>query len=388
MKRIKKLLADMDKPLLVLTIFMIGYGLLNIVTASSREAVSQDVPLYYYFFRQSEMLFVAFIGSLFILNISTKKYDKWSILAYTLILGILFYLTFSGDAHRGSKNWIKIAGVKFQPSEFAKPVMIVCTAILFELFYRKLRTKGINHYNMIGIILLVGCAFPLIVILQKDLGTAFILLITFGVMFLASPILKIDKFRTIIAVLITMVIGVLGLMATGHKVFTEEQLSRFNFFNPCSNYEDGGYQVCNGMIAINDGGLLGLGIGKSKQKYSYIPEPHTDSVFSIIMEEYGLIFSSILLFMYAIILYRILMISSKATTIRGRYMCLGVGTYLFLHILVNLGGLFGLVPLTGVPLPFLSYGGSFTISLICSISLVQRVNIETKNEKIKIKGGI
>lgn len=384
MKKVKQILQDMDKPLLIFTIFMIGYGLLNIVTASSREAVSQDVTLYHYFYRQSQMLIVAAIGSLFILNIPTKKYDKWGALAYLIILGVLVYLTFSGDAHRGSKNWIKIAGIKFQPSEFAKPVMIVCVSILFERFYKFLRTKNVNHYNIIAFILVIGCLFPFIVVLQKDLGTAFILLVTFGILFITSPILKIDKFRTIVALVITFLAGIVILLLSGHKLFTAEQLDRFHFFNPCSNYEDGGYQVCNGMIAIHDGGLFGLGIGKSKQKYSYIPEPHTDSVFAIIMEEYGLLFSTILFLVYLIILYRILWISSQASTIRGRYICLGVGTYLFMHILVNLGGLFGLLPLTGVPLPFLSYGGSFTISLICSLAIVQRVHIETRNEKIKI----
>lgn len=384
MKKIQKLFKDMDKPLLALTIFMIGYGLLNIVTASSREAINQEVTLYHYFYRQSEMLFIAFMGSFILILFSTKKYDKWALLAYVIILGILGYLYMSGQAHRGSKNWISLGGIRFQPSEFAKPVMIVCVSILFEKFYRKLRTKDINHYDLIAVIMVVGCMFPLIVFLQKDLGTGMILLGIFAVLFLASPILKLEKFRTIVALGIVSIIAVLGLMVSGKKLLTEEQISRFDFFNPCSNYEDGGYQVCNGMIAINDGGLFGLGIGKSKQKYSYIPEPHTDSVFAIIMEEYGLIFCSILFLIYCTILYRIFLIASKATTIRGKYMCLGIGTYIFLHILFNLGGLFGILPLTGVPLPFLSYGGSFTISLICSLAIVQRVNIETRNQKIKV----
>ena len=300
MKKIKNLIRGMDKPLLVFTIFMIGYGLLNIVTASSREAVSQDVALYHYFYKQGKMLLVAFFGALIILNVPTKKYDKWCIPSYFFILSVLAYLTYSGDLHRGSKNWIQLAGITFQPSEFAKPVMIVCISVLFDKFYKFLRTKNLNHYNIISLILVVGCLFPFIVILQKDLGTAFILLGTFGVLFLTSPILKIDKFRTIVFMFIICMIGCMGYLLTGHKLFTEEQLDRFNFFNPCSNYENGGYQVCNGMIAINDGGLFGLGIGKSKQKYSYIPEPHTDSVFAIIMEEYGLIFSCILLFIYFI----------------------------------------------------------------------------------------
>ena len=165
-------------------------------------------------------------------------------------------------------------------------------------------------------------------------------------------------------------------------------MARFDFFNPCSKYEKGGYQVCNGFIAFNDGGLWGLGIGKSKQKYSYIPEPHTDSVFAIIGEEWGFLKSTFIFIVYAYILKRILDLSAKASRVRGKFICLGVATYIFSHILINLGGLFGVIPLTGVPLPFLSYGGSFAISLIGSLGLVQRVHIETKNQKINVGGRI
>lgn len=374
----------MDKPLLFLTLFMIGYGLLNIVTASSREAVNQDVPLYHYFYRQSEMLAIALFLSMFIISLNTRKYKWLSLISFVIIFAILGYLFLNGSTHRGSKNWIEIMGVRFQPSEFAKPVLIVCVSLLFEKFYYRFRDKQNNHYDVIISILFVGCIFPFIVFLQKDFGTGIILFGIFGILFLSSPILKIDKLKTIVIVLLLSLFGILFSKATGKSILTEEQKDRFNFFNPCSNYEQGGYQVCNGMIAINDGGLFGVGIGKSKQKYSYIPEPHTDSVFSIIMEEYGLLFCTILFVIYILILQRILMISSKATTLRGRYITLGVAIYIFLHILINLGGLFGLMPLTGVPLPFLSYGGSFTISLICSLALVQRINIENRNEKIKI----
>ena len=205
-------------------------------------------------------------------------------------------------------------------------------------------------------------------------------------MFLASPILKTDKFKTIILMIGLLIAGLLVIYMVRGYILNDARKSRFtSFLDPCGNYENGGYQVCNSYIAINDGGIFGLGIGKSKQKYSYIPEPHTDSAFAIIAEEYG-IYRTVFIFIgYIIILQRILSISSKASTLRGRYICLGVSSYIFAHIFINLGGMFGLIPLTGVPLPFLSYGGSFTLSLIASLTLVQRVNIETKNQKIKIK---
>ena len=128
-----------------------------------------------------------------------------------------------------------------------------------------------------------------------------------------------------------------------------------------------------------------FGIGKSKQKYSYISEPHTDSIFAIFVEEWGFIAAIFIFICYALVLGRVLTISSRAKTIRGRYITLGIAVYIFMHIFLNLGGLFGLIPLTGVPLPFLSYGGSFTICLMCSLTIVQRVCIETKELTAKEK---
>lgn len=378
MRTLYRAFKNCDKVLLFFTIVLISYGLLNIVTASSRQAVTQDVPLYHYFYQQSKMILLGGFVSLFIFCVDTKHYKHFMWFFYGVILFFLIVLLVKGSSHRGSINWLKIGPITFQPSEFAKPVLIASLSILLERFYAFFRRKDISHVVLIIIVLLVGVLIPGIVVYQKDFGTAMILIGIFGVLFLASPILRIEKLRTILIVLGVGTIGILGLLATGHELLTEEQKSRFDFYNPCSNYEDGGYQICNGFIAIHDGGLFGLGIGKSKQKYSYIPEPHTDSVFAIIVEEYGLLFSLGILMVFLIILYRILRISALSNTLRGRYISLGVATYMFLHILINLGGLFGVMPLTGVPLPFLSYGGSFTISLICAISMVQRVHIEMK----------
>ena len=384
-KSFRRNLKDLDKPLLIITVGLFIFGLLNIVTASSSESVTRyNTSLYYYFFQQLKMLGIGLLLSLFIINIDTKKYRFFAPLAFFTILALLIYLLLAGSDTRGSRNWLNIFGFTFQPSEFAKPIIIVCLGLLFETFYKKLRNKKIKHYDMIGIILFVGLLIPVIVFLQKDFGTMLILTCIFIVMFLASPIYRIEKVKTILFLIGLAFVGGLIMINQKGYILNETQMNRFNFFNPCERYETGGYQVCNGFIALNQGGLFGVGISKSTQKYSYIPEPHTDSVFAIIFEEYGLLRCSVLFILYIIVLKRILDLSSKADSIRGKYFCLGIATYIFMHIFVNLGGLFGILPLTGVPLPFLSYGGSFTISLICALAVVQRVAIETKNKKINI----
>ena len=173
---------------------------------------------------------------------------------------------------------------------------------------------------------------------------------------------------------------VLLVLGSGKEILLERQLERFDFANPCSEekfYNDGN-QVCNGYIAINNGGLFGVGLGNSTQKYLYLPEAHTDFIFAIIMEELGLIPSLGIILLYILLLGRIIKIGKESFTDRGAMMCYGIAMFIFLHIAVNLMGIFGLMPMTGVPLPFMSYGGSFTMTLVFALTVVQRVNVENR----------
>lgn len=385
-RSLRKIFHDLDKPLLFVSMALFIFGLLNIVTASSRAAVvNYDVSIYYYFYRQLLFIIIGLIMSLIIIKIDTKSY-KIIIPALFVVVIILNLVALTGEELSGSKNWIDLGFIKLQPSEFSKPIIIVLMAMMFEKYYRKLRTLDSKRYNAIGIILFVSMIIPVLIFLQKDFGTLLITLFIVGMMLLASPILKIDKLKSFL--LLIGIIALAGLIIYNVQgyILNDQRISRFkSYLDPCGNYENGGYQVCNSYIAINNGGLFGLGIGKSKQKYSYIPEPHTDSAFAIIAEEYG-IYRCVFIFIgYIIVLWRILIISSKSNTLRGRYMCLGIASYIFVHIFVNLGGMLGLIPLTGVPLPFLSYGGSFVMSLIAALAIVQRVCVEKKKKKEKIK---
>ena len=384
-KNIKKNIALTDKTLLTLSVIMFVFGLFNIVSASSSEAIVRyDASIYQFFVKQLVILLGGVVAFFIILNIDTKKYIPLALGAFIVISMASIYLTVSGAAHKGAKNWLPIFGSSLQPSEFAKIIIIVCLALIFDLFYNKIRKKDGSKAEVLGLITVVGLALPILVMIQKDLGTAGIMLMIFGVMFLTSPILVKDKLRMMGSIGIISVIGFLLIFSVKGNPFTGAQMSRLTYIDPCSRYETGGYQTCNGYIAINDGGLFGLGTGKSTQKYSYIPEPHTDSVFAIIAEEHGFLFSTLIFFAYIVILKRIILISSNASTIRGRYMALGIATYLFAHIFINLGGLLAVIPLTGVPLPFLSYGGSYALSLVVALGIVQRIHIETKKQNLKL----
>lgn len=379
---IKQNIKKMDKILLILSSILIIWGLLSIVSASSRVAVlDYDLPVYHYFVRQLTMILIGVIGAFVVINIPTKKYLVWARLLFLLIVVILLILSFSGDSTRGAQNWISILGFTFQPSEFAKPIIIVYLSLIFDKYHKVLRSKESNNELLVGIII-IGCFIPLIVFFQKDFGTMMIIVSVFVTLFYGSPIKRSDKIRLTIIMLVLVVLGASILYFKQGHIFSKAQLSRFDFFDPCAKYETGGYQICNGFIAINDGGLFGLGLGNSKQKYSYIPEPHTDSIFAIISEENGFIGSSLIFVLYILLIFRIIILATKSYTIRGKFICLGVATYIFMHVFINLGGLFGIIPLTGVPLPFFSYGGSFVICLIVSLGIVQRVYIENNLRRV------
>ena len=391
--KLRKFIGDMDKLTLVLTIALYGFGLFSIVSASTREAVNNlDQSVYYYFGRQIIILGFCTFVYIVLLFIPTKLYRSNNYIAilflWILVFGLNLYMVIQGSGTRGANNWIKIPGLGFQlqPGEFAKPVLIVSMSLLLEAATKYFINKKIKHTAGIIIILLIGLATASLIIFQKDLGTAMINIAIFGVLFISSTITFKEKFKTITICLLLGIVGIGGLIAVGKNPFTDEQKSRItSFWNPCSEEKrnDEGYQICNAYIAMNLGGLTGVGVGKSTQKYSYIPEPHTDMIFSIILEEDGFITGAIIIILYMVLITRILLLSSRATTISGKYICLGVATYIFCHIFLNLGGLFGLIPLTGVPLPFLSYGGSFSLMLAVSLAIVQRIHVETKRYRIK-----
>ena len=386
LRNIKTTFLNMDKVLFFSTLILIVFGTLNIVTASSREAVvNANANMFHFFFKHMFILIAGLVAFLILIfKIDTKKYKGWMLVIFPIVVVLNGYLVIKGGATRGASNWIDLKFLKVQPSEFAKPILIISMGVLFHIFNKRLTNKKIKNTKELGIILAVSLVFPVLVYLQKDLGTAMILVGIIFVEFLFSPIKREDKSKVALTAIVALsLILLVRFSITGYILSNAQQSRLNNFFNPCSKYEDTGYQVCNAFIAINNGGLFGVGIGKSTQKYSYIPEPHTDMVFAIIAEEYGLLVCAAIFILYIIILLRILILARKTKCIQNKYICLGVGTYIFLHIFINLGGLFGVIPLTGVPLPFLSYGGSFTLSLIASLGVIQRIHIEMKSSKSK-----
>lgn len=377
----KDCLKKLDKPLLIVTIILSIFGLIMIFSSSSISAVLQyKLTEYYFFEKQAIFLIVGLIISLFIIYIPTTKYKGISVLAILVIFVILALLKTYGVVTNSARSWLEIGPFRFQPSEFSKTIIILFLACWYGSRSHKKKAFKSFYDIFIPLIPCVGIFF--LVAAEPDLGTAGIIAFICIFIFFSLPFQKNNLLSFLKIGSIVVGIGIVLFLNSNSNLLTSTQASRFNFKNPCSRYlEETGYQVCNGYIAINNGDILGVGLGKSSQKYLYLPESHTDFIFPIIIEELGIVGGGAIIILYIILLYRILVIARNAKSLTGSIIAFGTFSYIFMHICVNLGGLLALIPLTGVPLPFLSYGGSFMLNLLILIALTQRVAIETKPKK-------
>ena len=373
MTKLKDIIKNIDKPLFILTLILFVLGLIMIFSASNVTSYMNGGSPYAYFLRQGLFLIVSFILCIIMVKFNTKFYGMMSNILLIAFVAVLILLLIYGKATNYAVSWIPIGPFTLQPSEFIKVIMIVFMARFYEV-----HEKRLNNFFIAIIPLIIGVIITFLIMLQPDLGTAIIFAALTGIIFFSSLVPKLIKLKVIGLFLgMCLVVGAVLIM-TGGSFLQARQIERFNFTRPCDRLLDTGNQVCNGYISINNGGLTGVGLGNSTQKYLYLPYPYTDFIFAVTVEELGLVVGIIIILAYLYLLYRILKIGRDSYTNRGALLCYGVAVYIFLHVIVNLMGLFGLMPMTGVPLPFLSYGGSFTLCLMVSLAIVQRVNIENR----------
>ena len=369
------MIKKMDKILLITSILLLVIGLVMVFSASNITSFMKYKTTPYHFFnRQLLFLVISIILSFIIIRFNTKTYGYISWLVILVVIALLIAVLVSGKMVNQARSWINILGIQFQPSEFAKVACIVWVTSICTTKNKPSLKSYLFMFSILGLI-------AVLIMLQPDLGTTIIFLTIMFIMFMSLGISPKIKKNIILTILGIGVVVIVLLMNNGVQVFFQRQLDRFDFSNPCSEekFYTTGNQLCNGYIAFNNGGLSGLGLGNSTQKYLYLPEAYTDFIFAITVEELGLIASIGILLMLLIVLWRIFIIGKRANSDRGKLMCYGIFWYILLHIIVNLGGATGLIPLTGVPLPFLSYGGSFLVCLVVALTIVERVAIESKN---------
>ena len=374
-----KLIKKLDKQLLFLILFFTIFGLVMVFSASSISAVLYNKVEETYFFKRQAFIAIGMwiIGFLLIMRIPTSKYKYLAKVYFYGILIILALIFPYGTITNSAKSWLQIGPIKFQPSEFFKTALI----LYFGVFYEKILSKKDFNTNKIYFPIVLATIGIGLVAIQPDLGTAIIIAGILGLLILFMPI-KSKTYNMLRKSGVALVILLVIFVAVSGNLLTKEQADRLNFKKPCTRYtEKTGYQVCNGFIAISNGGLFGKGLGNSTQKYLYLPEAHTDFIFPIIVEEIGVVGSSVILIMYVLLLFRLLKISKEASTIRGSIIAYGTFCYIIIHLAINLLGILALIPLTGVPVPFLSYGGSFLMNVLFLMFVNERIAIETKINK-------
>ena len=285
-------------------------------------------------------------------------------------------------------------GIYFQPAEFIKVILILFLGCSYYEW-----SKKETHRRFDFLIPLLWCIPPVaFIFLGGDKGSSVIIIALISLMFIFVPA-KNNKDFTICKALVCFGLLIAFLFLKFAYLILPENLlddnyifSRLNYANPCDRYtSSSGYQVCNGYIAIDNGGLWGVTIGNSTQKYLYLPASHTDFIFPIVVEELGVVASVFIILGYLLIAFKIFSVSTQSYNLRNSLICFGIGIYFILHIFVNLGGVLGLIPLTGIPLPFLSCGGSSCLAMFGGFSIVQRIAIENsiakrKNEIKRITG--
>ena len=373
--------TKLDKPLMIVMFVLMIFGLIMVLSASSMASYMRyHNSIYFYLIRQGLFMLVGLIGFFVAIYFPTKLFKKVSPFLMFLLIVSLFGLMIYGSVYNSSQSWYDLKYITIQPSELGKLIVILFLAY----YYEKHRDELDNQWTLLKPII-ISTIIIVLVAMQPDLGTAFVIFGIIILIFYALPLKKTTRMPINKIFIGGILLVALILILTGGSFLRDYQLKRFQFMNPCERYEDKtGYQLCNSIIALKNGGLTGKGIGESTQKYLYLPESHTDFIFPIIIEEWGLIVGIVILILYAFMLYRILGIAKRATNLGNSIIAYGVFAYLLLHIAINLIGVLNIGPLTGVPLPFLSYGGSYTITLIVAMGFVERVHYETyKKAKVK-----
>ncbi|BAI80077.1 cell division protein FtsW [Deferribacter desulfuricans SSM1] len=346
----------------VLTIILIIIGCLYIYNVGSIQAQRWDKPDYYYLVRQFIAVLLGMVLMILAYNIPINFYRKVVPVLYFVTLFLLMSVFFF-SAVNGSHRWIKLPFINFQPSELAKFVSIVYLA-----HYLDKKSDKISDFfkGFLPAMILLGILSALILV-EPDYGTSFLIMaISIILMFIGGASIK-----HILGIVAFSVPPAIVLLFSGYH---RERL--LSFLDPWSYYHGPGYQLIQSLIAIGSGGFFGKGFGNSSQKLYFLPEAHTDFIFSIISEELGFLGSLILLFIILMLFLEIKRVADSESDKFKRLLCFGIGLMFMLQALIHLFVSTGLFPTKGIALPFISYGGSSVMMSLFMIGIVLRCKKE------------
>ncbi|RYL95416.1 stage V sporulation protein E [Sporolactobacillus sp. THM7-4] len=354
-----------DHLLLATTFALLATGLLMVYSASEVWATYKFNGDSFYFFKR-QLLF-AIIGVLLMFAVMKIDYRNWGSwakigMAVCFFLLVLVVIPGVGLVRGGASSWLGVGAFSIQPSEFMKVALIIYLAK-----YLSRHQSDLDHFGkgLLPTLLPVFLAFGLIM-LQPDLGTGTVLVLTCLVMIFTAGA-RIRHF---------VLMGAVGLAGAAALILSAPyRLKRLtSFVNPWQDPLGSGFQIIQSLLAIGPGGLFGFGLGQSRQKYQYLPEPQTDFIFSIISEELGFIGATIVLLLFCILLWRGLIIAMKASDLFGTLLAVGITGMIAIQVMINIAVVTGLIPVTGITLPFLSYGGSSLTLMLVSIGILLNIS--------------
>ncbi len=351
-----------DRKLLIIVGLLVVFGLVMLASASSVVAYKTYGDAYYFFKHQ---LFGVAIGALAFILLSKFDYrhlKKFALpfLVISVLLLCLVFIPGLGRIVNGSRSWINLFGFSVQPAEFVKLSLLIYLAALFD-------KKELTPQRFLTF-LLIYAGIAILMLLQPDIGTLFVLTITcFAVYYVGGGRLK--------HLVLSGLVGVIVLTTLSLLPQAQYRLNRYRCLVD-SSYDPQGacYQLNQSLIAIGSGGLFGRGLGESRQKFLYLPEVQNDFIFAVIAEETGLIFAGVLIVLFALLFYRGYRVSQNAPDGFGRNLAAGIIVWLVIQAALNIGGIMRILPMTGVPLPLISYGGSAIIAALAALGIVASIS--------------
>ena len=348
--------------LLIIIILILGI-------ISSFAMYSTDGGKFLYHTKSHILRFGIFFVLFLVLSfVQTKVWHRIGYIFYLVILFMLFWALYFGVTASGSQRWISLYVFNLQPSELMKIAIIIS----FAKFYHRTKSMEVNRIKNV-VQPLVALTIPIfLVIAQPDLGTAILIAGTgISVMWLSG--LKLKYFVYSFLILMVTAPFAISLLKPYQK------LRVLTFFNPDRDPLGAGYQIIQSKIAVGSGGLAGKGFLKGTQSYlEFLPEKHTDFIFTLFSEEFGFVGSIFLLILYVILIYRIILIGFKSRNYFGKLYCFGFASAIFIYVMVNMSMVLGILPIVGSPLPIMSYGGSSMLATMMGLSIVMGCKIYAK----------
>ena len=311
---------------------------------------------------------IFFIMMFFFSFLSIRFWHAIGYLFYIVVLGLLIWTSFYGVTSSGSKRWLNLYFINLQPSELMKIAIIICYAKL----YHRLQINNVNQIKNLVIPITILVLPILLVVSQPDLGTSILIALS-GIIVMWLAGINIKYF---IYTFLTFLISTPFIISF---LKPYQKLRILTFFDPDKDPLGAGYQIIQSKIAVGSGGFTGKGFLKGTQSYlEFLPEKHTDFIFTLFSEEHGFIGSTFLLLIYAIMIFRIIKIGSDTRSFFGKLFCFGFGSAIFVYVTINMSMVLGLLPIVGSPLPIMSYGGSSMLATMIGLSIVMSAKIHQR----------